>query len=245
MNMRTVKVTRYITPLREGGSLPGLVEADDDGTYVLKFRGAGQGTLALVAEIMAGECAREIGFPVPEMVLLDLDGRLAGAEPDPDIQDLIKSSQGINLGVDFLPGSLPFAPPVTAQFAADVVWFDALITNIDRTPKNPNLLSWNHRIWLIDHGAAFMAQHRDGKLADSANMAFPFIRDHILLPHADSILEAHERLAPLLSRTRMEEIARKIPEDWFENHDADAYCDFLWERLRNDSFAREADHVRG
>lgn len=243
-NMRTVRVTRYVTPLREGGSLPGLVEADDDGLYVLKFRGAGQGTLALVAEVIAGECARALGFPVPELVFVDLDTRLAGAEPDPDIQNLIKSSAGINLGVDFLPGSLPFAPPVSRQFAADVVWFDALVTNVDRTPKNPNLLTWQNRIWLIDHGAAFMAQHREESLSDAARMAFPLIRDHVLLPFAGSVRESHDRLSSILDAGTLEEIAAMVPPDWFEGHDAVAYREFIMQRLRSGAFAEEADRVR-
>src|SRR3954466_7644461 len=166
--LRTVTATRYVTPLREGGSLPGLVEADDDGLYVLKFRGAGQGPRALVAEVICGELARALGLPVPEQVLVELDPALGAAEPDPEIQDLIAASPGVNLGVDFLPGSLAFAPPclelVTPARAAEVVWFDALVTNVDRTPRNPNLLSWHGQIWLIDHGAALYLQHQGGDL---------------------------------------------------------------------------------
>jgi len=145
--LRTVTATRYVTPLREGGSLPGLVEADDDGLYVLKFRGAGQGAKALVAEVVAGELARAIGLPVPELVLVELDPALGRAEPDPEIQELIEGSGGLNLGVDFLPGALPFdaQADLGADLAADVVWFDALVTNVDRTPRNPNLLCWHRR----------------------------------------------------------------------------------------------------
>ena len=173
--VRTVKATRYVTPLREGGSLPGLVEADDDGLYVLKFRGAGQGPKALVAEVVVGELARALGFPVPELVLLELDPAIGRAEPDPEIQDLLLASEGVNLGVDFLPGSLPFSPAAGLEpdpdFAADVVWLDALVTNIDRTPQNPNLLEWHRRIWLIDHGAA-LYWHHTALPADPARRSF-------------------------------------------------------------------------
>src|ERR1700760_1918791 len=165
--LRTVTATRYVTPLREGGSLPGIVEADDDGLYVVKFRGAGQGPKALAAEIVAGELARALGLPVPELVLVELDPALAAAEPDPEIQDLIVASAGLNLGVDFLPGALPYTPtdPPPPELAADVVWLDALITNVDRTPRNPNLLRWHRNLWLLDHGAALYAFHRADPLA--------------------------------------------------------------------------------
>src|ERR1700712_5486921 len=153
--LRTVRATRYVLPLREGGSMPGLCEADDDGLYVIKFRGAGQGPLALVAEVIVGEHARALGFPMPEQVLAELDPALGRAEPDPEIQELIAASPGTNLGVDFLPGSLPYSPAIAWQpapaLAADIVWLDALTTNVDRTPQNPNLLLWHDRLWLIDH----------------------------------------------------------------------------------------------
>ena len=155
--LRTVRATRYVTALREGGSLPGLIEADDDGLYVLKFRGAGQGRLALVAEVLVGELARAVGLPVPELVLIELDPDLGRAEPDPEIQELIAGSGGLNFGIDFLPGALAYTPaagPPPEELAADVVWLDALATNVDRTPRNPNLLVWHASLWLIDHGAA-------------------------------------------------------------------------------------------
>ena len=161
--LRSVAATRYVEPLREGGSLPGLMEADDDGLYVAKYRGAGQGPAALVAEVVVGELARRLGLPVPELVTLGLRAELARAEPDPEIQDLLRASAGVNLGVDFLPGALPFTPAAVAdidpELAADVVWLDALTTNVDRTPRNPNLLVWHGRTWLIDHGAALFRQH--------------------------------------------------------------------------------------
>src|SRR4051812_28890808 len=155
MELRRIAATRYVTPLREGGSLPALVEASDDGLYVLKFRGAGQGPKALVAEVVAGELARALGLRVPELTLVELDPALAHAEPDPEIQDLLRASDGLNLGVDFLPGALPFSvavgPVPEPDRAAEIVWFDALVTNVDRTAKNTNMLVWHGRLWLIDH----------------------------------------------------------------------------------------------
>src|SRR5437764_9131282 len=161
--VRSVTVTRYVTPLSEGGSLPGLVEADDDGLYVAKFRGAGQGPRALVAEVIAGELARQLGLLVPELVTVAIDARLGAAEPDPEIQELITASDGLNLGVDFLPGAVSYTPADAwvpdPALAAEIVWLDALATNVDRTARNPNLLLWHHRLWLIDHGAALYLQH--------------------------------------------------------------------------------------
>src|SRR4051812_28878219 len=198
--VRTVSATRYVTPLREGGSLPGLVEGDDDGLYVAKFRGAGQGPGALVAEVVAGELARALGLPVPELVLLELDPRIGVAEPDPEIQDLLIASAGLNLGVDFLPGALGFtaaaAGVADAEFCANVVWFDSLVMNLDRTPRNPNLLTWHNRTWLIDHGAALYPQHSEAGLTASAHDPFRLIGEHVLLPFAGPVAGADARLAP-------------------------------------------------
>ena len=173
--LRTVTATRYVTPLREGGSMPGLVEADDDGLYVLKFRGAGQGPKALAAELVAGELGRALGLPVPELVFIELDPALGAAEPDPEIQELIAASGGRNLGMDFLPGALPFSAkrPPEPELAADVVWFDSLVLNVDRTPRNPNLLRWHGRLWLIDHGAALYVHHGGGDPVARAGERFP------------------------------------------------------------------------
>src|SRR3954463_14497562 len=195
--VRTVTATRYVTPLREGGSLPGLVEADDDGLYVLKFTGAWQGPKALAAEIVAGELARGLGLPVPELVFVNVDTELGRAEPDPEIQDLITASVGVNLGVDFLPGSLPYTPvrPPDAELAAAVVWLDALVENVDRTPRNPNLLRWHGNLWLIDHGASLFVHHGSADPLAVAGRPFPAIRDHVLLPAAGSIPEADARAA--------------------------------------------------
>ena len=218
--------TRYVTPLREGGSLPAIVEADDDGLYVLKFHGAGQGPKALAAEIVAGELARGLGLPVPELVLIELDPALGAAEPDPEIQDLITASAGINLGVDFLPGSLPYNPtePPDATLAADVVWLDALVTNVDRTPRNPNLLRWHGNLWLIDHGAALYAFHGPDPLSRARN-SFPAIRDHVLLPAAGPIGEADERLA---AKADPGQAAALVPQEWA---DGSLYAEFLTRRL--------------
>ena len=233
--MRTVTATRYVAPLREGGSMPGLVEADDDGLYVLKFRGAGQGPLALVAEVVGGELARALGLLMPELVLIDLDPVLGHAEPDPEIQELIDASAGVNLGVDFLPGALPFAAAIDGVdpgWAADVVWLDALITNVDRTPRNPNLLSWHGRVWLIDHGAALYRQHAADDLATEAGRPFAPIRDHVLLPHAGSIADAHERLAPKLDAAAVDAVVGAIPQAWLSGRPR--------ARPRRPALAREA-----
>ncbi len=238
--LRTVTATRYVTPLREGGSLPAIVEADDDGLYVCKFRGAGQGPKALAAEIVAGELARGLGLPVPELVLVELDPALAAAEPDPEIQDLIVASAGLNLGVDFLPGALPYTPtePPDGELAADVVWFDALVTNVDRTPRNPNLLRWHRNLWLIDHGASLYAFHGSDPLA-RARVGFPSIRDHVLLPAAGSIAGADARLAV---RADPAAAAAQVPQAWA---DGAPYAEYLIERLRAPrEFAREADDAR-
>ena len=238
--LRTVTATRYVTPLREGGSLPGIVEADDDGLYVLKFRGAGQGPKALAAEIVAGELARSLGLPVPELVLIDLDPALGNAEPDPEIQELIAASAGINLGVDFLPGSLPYNPeqPPGQELAADVVWLDSLVTNVDRTPRNPNLLRWHTDLYLIDHGAALYAFHAPDPL-ERANGTFPAIRDHVLLGAASSIEAADERLA---TRANPAAAAALVPPEWA---DGDAYGEFLTKRLQAPrAWVEEAERAR-
>ena len=221
--MRDVSATRYVTPLREGGSLPGLVEADDDGLYVVKFRGAGQGPGALVAEVVAGELARALGLPVPELVLVDLDPQISVAEPDPEIQDLLVASVGLNLGVDFLPGALGFTPAAAAiadpDFCANVVWFDALVMNLDRTPRNPNLLTWHGRTWLIDHGAALYPQHSDAGLAASAHDPFRLVAQHVLLPFAGAIDDADGRLAAAAAEAVGAPI-EAVPGEWLAPGDS-------------------------
>ena len=243
---RTVTATRYVTPLREGGSLPGLVEGDDDGLYVLKFRGAGQGPRALAAELIAGELGRAIGLLVPEIVLIELDPALGRAEPDPEIQELIEGSGGLNVGLDFLPGALPFDGDADPDLAADVVWFDALVTNVDRTPRNPNLLAWHGRMWLIDHGAALYLQHGADALAPLARRPFPSIREHVLLPYAGSIAEADARLAPRLDGELVRGVVGAVPEEWLGGEARrDDYVTYLCERLAAPrAFAEEAEDAR-
>jgi hypothetical protein len=241
----SVTATRYVTPLREGGSLPGLVEADDDGLYVVKFRGAGQGAKALVAEVLVGELARALGFPVPELVVVEVEAALGAAEPDPEIQDLINASVGRNLGVDFLPGALAFdeatARGLDPAWAAGVVWLDALTTNVDRSPRNPNLLVWHGRTWLIDHGAALYLQHGATDLPALAERPFPAIAEHVLLPHAGSVLEAHARLREPAGAA-LPAAADRVPEDWVG--DVAPYLEYLQRRLAWGGFAQEADDAR-
>ena len=241
--MRTVRATRYVAPLREGGSLPGLVEGDDDGLYVCKFRGAGQGPLALVAEVIGAGLARAAGLPVPELVRIELDPVLGAAEPDPEIQELIEASAGLNLGVDFLPGALAYTAQdgVDADWAADVVWLDALIANVDRTPRNPNLLCWHGRVWLIDHGAALYRQHASDDLAAEARRAFAVIGDHVLLSRAGSVAAAHARLA---GRVDPDAVTAAVPDEWLVGPPREAYRSWLADRLAWGGFAAEADAAR-
>jgi hypothetical protein len=248
--LRTVRALRYVAPLREGGSLPALVEADDDGLYVVKLRGAGQGPKALVAEVVAGELGRALGLAVPELVLVDVDPALADAEPDVEIQELVHASGGLNAGLDFLPAALPFSPAhpeaMDPALAADVVWFDALVTNVDRTPRNPNLLVWHGRLWLIDHGAALYRHHDPSWPGDAARRPFPAIADHVLLPFASSILEADERGAAHLPEATLEAAVGGVPDAWLASPaDRGAYVDHLLERLAPPRpFALEAEEAR-
>ena len=217
--LRSVRATRYVTAFREGGSLPGLVEADDDGMYVVKFHGAGQGPRVLVAEWLAGEIARALGLDVPDIVEVELAKAIADPEPDPEIHDLMVASVGRNLGLDFLPGALTFNPAVDRvtdrDWAAAVVWFDGLVTNPDRSPKNPNLLTWGKRVWLIDHGASLYIHHtwRDPE-AHARRPHAERLADHVLLPYASSIGAADERLAPLVTTALLEDLVAALPDDW-------------------------------
>lgn len=234
--LRTVRAVRYVLALREGGSLPGIVEADDLGTYVLKFRGAGQGLLALVAEVVTGELARRLGLPVPELVLAELDSGLASAEPDEEVQDLIRASHGLNLGMDFLPGSLGIERPdgVDAGLAAQVVWFDALVLNVDRSWRNPNLLRWHGRPYLIDHGAALYFHHDWSGAGTVPTRAYPAPRDHVLMPVAGPIADAQALLAPQLSAEMLDEVLGLVPDEWLQVDDVAgrraAYRDLLLAR---------------
>jgi hypothetical protein len=241
--VRTVEATRYLTPLREGGSLPAIVEADDDGLYVLKFRGAGQGPKALIAELVAGELARAAGLPVPEIVCMQLDVELARTEPDPEIQDLIRASGGLNLALDYLPGALSYDPltmPVDAALASAVVWLDALVGNVDRTARNVNMLWWHRQLWLIDHGAALVFQHQWAGYLTRSTLPFMPIKDHVLLPLASALAEADAALSQRLTPQLIDGIVQQIPQAWladdaqFANHYAqrDAYRQHFQARLQ-------------
>ena len=257
LTIRTVTATRYVAPLREGGSLPGVMEADDLGIYVVKYLGAGQGVKTLIAELITGEIGRALGLPAPEIVFVELDPVLANAEPDPEIQQLLRASAGLNLGLDFLPGSLAYTKAaehlVSPELAARVVWLDALTTNIDRTPRNPNLLIWHGKLHLIDHGASLYVHHSWADLDRRTRTPFPPIKDHVLLPIAGSIPEAGAVCRPLLTREVLERIVAAIPEVWLEDGAPFestaalrvAYLDLLITRLSvADAFEAEAEKAR-
>jgi hypothetical protein len=236
--LRTVTATRYAAPLREGGSLPGLVEADDDGMYVVKFRAAGQGLKALVAEVVVGRLAAAAGLPVPELVLVEVAAELGRTEPDPEVNELVTRSAGLNFGVDFLPGALDYVPArpgdVDAALASEVVWFDALTTNVDRTARNPNLLVWHGQTWLIDHGAALYQHHGAGDLVARARERFPAIADHVLLPLAEDLAGADERMTARLGQAAILDALAEVPDAWLGGEPARAratYADYLSARL--------------
>lgn len=252
---RTVEATRYVTPLREGGSLPAIVEADDLGLYVVKFRGAGQGPKALVAEVVAGQIGRALGLAVPELVAVEIPAALGRNEPDPEIQDLLAASIGLNAGLDFLPGAFAFAAPVDPALdpalAAAIVWFDAYVSNVDRTPRNPNVLLWHRKPWLIDHGAALYLHHSWTDPLAAAR--FAAIKDHILLPIAGSIAEADARLHERVTREVIRDIVAGLPDIWLNgqppfatpNEHRAAYESYLWRRLElRAGFVEEAEHAR-
>jgi hypothetical protein len=253
--MRTVNAARYVTPLREGGSLPAIIEADDDGMYVLKFRGAGQGTKALIAELVAGELARAAGFLVPELVFVSLDPEIAKTEPDPEIQDLIRASGGLNLALDYLPGSVMFDPVAEkpdAELASRIVWFDAYVTNVDRTPRNANMLMWHRRLWLIDHGAALYFHHTWTDMDRRSKDPFPLIKEHILLPFASAIEAADQALMAMLTEEVIHGVVDLIPDDWMKDSPFEsttdnrrAYVEYLTRRLEAPRhFVKEAIRAR-
>jgi hypothetical protein len=237
--LRTIHATEYVTPLREGGSLPAIVEGDDDGTYVLKFRGAGQGPRALIAELVSGELARTLGLPVPEIVFAQLDPRMAKTEPDSEIQDLLRKSEGLNLALDYLPGSITFDPIVPrpiegkTRLASSIVWFDALVTNVDRTVKNTNLLVWHRELYLIDHGATLIFHHSwNDDYLERARAPYKQIREHVLLPWATEIAAIDAELASKLTRDAIERVVAMIPEEWLDDEGRRAgYRDYLLRRL--------------
>ncbi len=258
--LRTVTATRYVTPFREGGSLPGLCEADDDGLYVVKFHGAGQGPKALVAEVIVGELARALGIRVPEQVVVRLDRMLGAGEAHWEVKELLDRSPGLNLGVDFLPGALPFAPAVgprpSPDEAAAIVWLDGLVTNPDRSARNVNLLTWHGQVYCIDHGAALYVHHRwedAADLAAAARRPFPRIAGHVLLPIAAPIPDVDEGLAALVTRALLESVVADVPDAWLAGEPAypaladnrRAYVDYLLARLTPPrAFAEEAERVR-
>jgi hypothetical protein len=246
--VRTISVTRYLSPLREGGSVPALVEADDCGTYVLKFRGAAQGPKALVAELIAGEIARALGLPIPEIVLAELDPVLGRAEPDPELQAPLRNSGGLNLALDFLPGAIAFDPALgtpDVTLASRIVWFDAYVTNVDRTRRNTNLLLWHRQLYLIDHGAALLYQHDPETFVSRSQSRFAQVRDHVLLPFARELEAADAALAPLLTEERLRAIVDAVPEAWLEELPRARYLEFLLERLAAPrAFVDEAAHAR-
>ena len=216
--LRHLTATRYVTPLREGGSLPAIVEADDGGLYVMKFAGAGQGPKALIAEIIAGELARSLGFAVPEQVLMTLDPAIGRTEGDPEIRELLAASAGINLAMDFLPEAFAFNPLLrpgpAADLASRIVWFDAFVTNVDRTPRNVNMLLWEEELWLIDHGAALYFHHSWDDYAARSRSPFALVKDHVMLPFATSLAQADADLRPRITPALIREVVSWVPDGW-------------------------------
>lgn len=256
IEIRTVDVVRYMQPLREGGSLPAIVQADDDFLYVLKFRGAGQGKKALVAEFIGGELARAMGLKVPELVFMNLDDTFSKTEPDEEIQDLLKFSVGLNLGLHFLSSAITYDPlvgEVDGETAAKVVLLDSVIINIDRTPKNTNLLDWNRELWLIDHGASLYFHHNWPSWRNYLDKDFPAIKDHVLLQRAENLEEVAAGIKTLVTPNVVADIISNIPEDWLEEEGSPlapaekraAYQEYLLARLaRIDSLAKVAADAR-
>lgn len=254
--MRTVVVTRYVTPLREGGSVPAIVEADDDGMYVIKFRGAGQGPKALIAELVAGEIGRAAGLPVPEIVLIELDPDLARTEPDQEIQELIRASAGLNVALDYLPGAVMFDPVVQkpdAKLASSIVWFDSFITNVDRTARNTNMLMWHRKLHLIDHGAALYFHHSWENWQARSRDPFPRIKDHVLLPFASALSDAHNAMLASITPEAIRSIVALIPDSLLAGDETfatrqeyrDAYYEYLTRRLAPPNiFLEEAIRAR-
>jgi hypothetical protein len=247
--LRTVCATRYVTPLREGGSLPAIIEADDLGLYVLKFRGAGQGPLALASELIAGEIGRALGLKVPELVFVEVDNALGRNEPDEEIRDLLRASTGLNLALDYLPGSTMFDPAARdsadSRTASQVVWFDAFVTNVDRTARNPNLLYWHKTLYLIDHGAALYFHHDWENAERFVGTAFPPIQHHVLLPWAAAIEEADAELRMKLTPEVFTGILQQVPAAWLAQEKRAMYADLLTRRLANSSnFVEEAARAR-
>src|SRR5262245_46853801 len=230
MPLRTVTATRYVTPLREGGSLPAVIEADDLGTYVMKFRGAGQGERALVAEVICAGLARALELRMPEVVFIDLDPALGRNEPDYEIRSLIKASAGLNLGLDYLPGSIAYDPAVfkpDPALAARIVWFDGLMTNVDRSARNTNLLLWHRQLYLTDHGAALYLHHDWPAGLSRARAPFPILRDHVLLPYAADLAAVDDELAARLDDEILRGILDGVPDAWLPEPAAESRTRYL------------------
>lgn len=253
--LRTVNVTRYVTPLREGGSLPAIAEADDGFLYVIKFRGAGQGVKALIAELIGGEIARKIGFKIPEIVFANLDTAFGRTEPDEEIQDLLKASVGLNLALHYLSGAITFDRSVTLVdpiLASKIVWMDCLLTNVDRTPRNTNMLTWHRELWLIDHGAALYFHHSWYNWEEQAKRPFVQVKDHVLLPYASELEAVDAELKTIITPEVIRGIVSLIPDDWLvtewqETPDEvrDVYARFLETRLASSNiFLTEAQNAR-
>lgn len=256
LQLRTVNVIRYVTPLREGGSLPAIAEADDDFLYVLKFRGAGQGVKALIAELIGGEIARALGFRMPEIVFANLDEMFGMTEPDEEIQDLLKASTGLNLAMHYLSGAITFDPQVTTVdpvLASQIVWLDCLLMNVDRTARNTNMLIWHKELWLIDHGASLYFHHSWTNWEEQAKRPFVQIKDHVLLPQATTLDSVDESFRSILTNDLIHSIVSVIPDDWLlrdapfetaEEH-RQAYAKFLISRVSvSEVFVKEAQHAR-
>jgi hypothetical protein len=253
--IRAVNVTRYITPLREGGSLPAIVEADDGFMYVLKFRGAGQGIKALIAELIGGEIARTLGLRIPEIVFASIDEAFGRTEPDEEIQDLLKASTGLNLALHYLSGSISFDPAVTtadATLASQIVWMDCLLTNMDRTVRNTNMLWWHKELWLIDHGACLYFHHNPQNWKEQALRPFTLVKDHVLLRQATKLQAADTVLRSILTHERIRGIVNLIPDEWLAGdtnfqstkEHRQMYASFLETRLANSEiFVKEAQHA--
>jgi hypothetical protein len=254
--LRTVNVTRYMMPLREGGSLPALAEADDDFKYVLKFKGNGHGVKALIAELIGGEIARFLGLKIPELVFANLDEAFGRTEGDEEIQDLLKHSQGLNIAMHFLTGAITFDPAVTKvdpKLASQIVWLDSFITNVDRTYKNTNMLMWYKELWLIDHGASLYFHHSWINWETHAKSPFALIKDHVLLSQANLLDEVNKEYTAILTQDVLRQIVNLIPEEWLEWEGGDlspeeikeVYFQFLWTRVQHsDIFTTEAKNAR-